>query len=45
MHESSYTPHVRRHFLAPVRFTEIPVGMQEKQLNNAAKVTYFFEEN
>ena len=24
--ESSYTPHVRRHFLAPVGFTEIPVG-------------------
>ena len=24
--ESSYIPHVRRHFLAPVGFTEIPVG-------------------
>ena len=24
--ESSYTPQVRRHFLAPVGFTEIPVG-------------------
>ena len=24
--ETSYTPHVRRHFLAPVGFAEIPVG-------------------
>ena len=28
--ESSYTPHVRRHFLAPVGFTEIPVGYARK---------------
>ena len=27
--ESSYTPHVRRHCLALVRFMEIPFGMQE----------------
>ena len=26
MHESCLTPSVRRHFLAPVGFTEIPVG-------------------
>ena len=26
MHESSYTPHVRQHFLAPVGSTEIPAG-------------------
>ena len=29
-HKSSYTPHVRRHFLAPVGFTEIPVGYARK---------------
>ena len=28
--ESSYTPHVRRHFLAPVEFTAIPVGYARK---------------
>ena len=28
--DSSYTPHVRRHFLAPVGFTEIPVGYARK---------------
>ena len=25
MHESSYTPHVRRYFLAPVSHTAVPV--------------------
>ena len=30
--ESSYTPHVRRHFLAPIGFTEIPVGYARKWL-------------
>ena len=29
--ESSYIPHVRRHFLAPVRFTKIPVGYARNQ--------------
>ena len=28
--ESSYTPHVRRHFLPPVWLTEIPVGFARK---------------
>ena len=28
--ESSYTPHVKRHFLAPVGFTEISVGSARK---------------
>ena len=29
--ELSYTPHVRQHFLAPVGFTEIPVGYARKR--------------
>ena len=29
--ESSYTSHVRRHFLAPVGFTETPVGYARKR--------------
>ena len=31
MHESSYTPCVKRNFLAPVGFTEIPVGYAKKK--------------
>ena len=42
--ESSYTPHVRRHFLAPVGFTEIPVGYARKSVLSSIVITSLAEE-
>ena len=39
--ESSYTPHVRQYFLAPVGFTEIPVGYARKEFLTQAKASDF----
>ena len=36
--ESSYTPHVRRHFLAAVGFTEIPVGYARKTIKCTGRI-------
>ena len=35
LYEGRNTPHVRRHFLAPVGFTEIPVGYARNLILNS----------
>ena len=41
--ESSYTPHVRQHFLAPIGFTEILVGYAKMFILGAPRILKLYE--